>query len=313
MNKLLRKIFNHPLLLNNPPVLVDIGASGRVHPAWKQIARYSICIAFDADSRDFKVTKNLNSGYKKLYLINRAVTSTSVNEIDFYLTRSPHCSSALAPNTTSLKDWAFSDLFDVVEVKKMPSISLTDAFDECGIHYVDWYKSDTQGMDLRLFASLSQSIRKKIIAAEFEPGILDGYLNEDKLHSLMGYMEELPFWISKIQLKGSPRINRSEYARLSRLKKRFLRFFLRTPPGWCEITYLNKFDNKISERDLLLGWVISTIKGENGFAMFLARQGTLEFDNILFNQMYLYSKKELNSLLGYAKAGLGALRRLAIL
>ena len=30
-------------------MLVDVGASGQMHKKWKQIAPYSVCLAFDAD------------------------------------------------------------------------------------------------------------------------------------------------------------------------------------------------------------------------------------------------------------------------
>ena len=70
MNKLFHNILNHSTLIEKPPILLDIGASGDIHLAWKSIAKYSICIAFDADDRDFQVSEQNDRGYKKLYMIN---------------------------------------------------------------------------------------------------------------------------------------------------------------------------------------------------------------------------------------------------
>ena len=299
MKNLIDKILCQKIFQEKPPVLIDIGASGEVHVAWKAIAKYSICIAFDADTRDFEVSEQNDRGYKKLFMINRVVTAEAQNDADFYLTHSPHCSSSLEPDIESLKPWAFRDLFAIDKKIKLPSITLNEALSSCGVDYVDWYKTDSQGTDLRLFDSLSLEVRNKIIAAEFEPGILDAYKHEDKLCSLMLYMDELPFWVADMYLKGSQRIDESNLERLSKFKKRFLKFFLRTPPGWCEIAYLNKLQIEPSERDLLLGWVISTIKQEHGFAMNLASHGIRTTSNGLFETMYKSSSSALSGIKGY--------------
>jgi hypothetical protein len=90
------KVLSLPEFKEHPPVLVDIGASGELHKIWKNLAKYSICIAFDADSRDIEYTVNEKSHYKKLYVYNRILTSQlKENEETFYLTKSPYCSSLL--------------------------------------------------------------------------------------------------------------------------------------------------------------------------------------------------------------------------
>ena len=50
---ILNEVFSLNYFNDKPPVLIDIGASGEIHPEWKLIAKHSICIAFDADTRDF--------------------------------------------------------------------------------------------------------------------------------------------------------------------------------------------------------------------------------------------------------------------
>ncbi len=59
--------------------------------------------------------------------------------------------------------------------------------------YIDGYKTDSQGTDLRIFNSLPKEIINKILLAEFEPGIIDAYQGEDKLHHLLAHMEKEPF------------------------------------------------------------------------------------------------------------------------
>ena len=124
MKSILEKVFQHPVLLAKPPVLIDVGASGGLPLEWRLIAPYSICVAFDADTRDFCVSESENKGYKKLYLINRILASHLADEVNFYLTKSPHCSSSLNPDDNALKAWAFCRLFDVERVVTMSALEI---------------------------------------------------------------------------------------------------------------------------------------------------------------------------------------------
>ena len=301
MNKLFHNILNHSTLIEKPPILLDIGASGDIHLAWKSIAKYSICIAFDADDRDFQVSEQNDRGYKKLYMINRVVGTVSDDEMEFHLTQSPYCSSALEPDNEALKPWAFSKLFTKTKTIKMTAVTLTDALEQCGLDYIDWYKSDSQGTDLRLFDSLHDEIKYKILSAEFEPGIIDAYKGEDKLYDLMRYMGKLPFWVTSMDIKGSQRIDTLDLDDLGHVKKKFVNSCLKTSPGWCEIVYLNDLENIHTERDLLLGWIIASIKNEFGFAAKIARKGQSTTDNPLFGEMLESSKNSLRKELSYVK------------
>ena len=49
---LLDRIFAEPELREFPPVLVDVGAAGGVHPAWRRIARYAVGVGFEPDARE---------------------------------------------------------------------------------------------------------------------------------------------------------------------------------------------------------------------------------------------------------------------
>jgi len=301
---------NHSSLLDRPPVLVDIGASGHLFKQWKLIAPYSICVAFDADTRDFVVSESENKGWKKLYSLNRLVARHSSEEMDFYLTRSPHCSSSLAPDNEALEPWAFSQLFEVEKIVKMPAIELQDALSQIGIDYIDWYKTDSQGADLRIFDSLNETVRDKIIAAEFEPGIIDSYKGEDKLHQLMACMDKRPFWVSHMNIKGSQRIDQDDLATLNTLQRRGFGSFLKMAPGWCEIDYINNFENgELGVREHLLGWVFSSIKGEHGFALHLAKTGKAKYNEPLFDELSSFSRKLLSK--GYLKLGIRAIRKVS--
>jgi len=300
MKKLIKEILAHRVFNEKPPVLIDIGASGSLPDAWKLIAPYSICMAFDADTRDFSVSETNNKNFKKLFLLNRLVSVETSDKVNFYLTKSPHCSSLLMPNHTALKPWCFNGFFEVNEISSLPAVNLYEAMQAIDIDYIDWYKSDSQGVDLRIFNSLSGRVINGITIAEFEPGVIDAYVGEDKLHHLLKSMEERPFWISSMKLKGSCRIEVDEMCKLNFLQRRMIGAFLKNSPGWCEISYINKFEGlNIELRENLLGWVFSTIKGEHGFALQLAKIGKGRFNEPLFDKMIKASRANISNLSSY--------------
>ncbi len=310
MRLIIDKIMKHDALQTNPPVLVDIGASGTIHEKWEPIAKYAICIAFDADSRDFEICESEDKGWRKLYSLNRLVASEASEEMDFYLTHSPHCSSSLAPDKEALKPWAFRPLFEVENIVKLPSVDLQSALLKAGVDYIDGYKTDSQGTDLRIFNSLPTEIIDKMLIAEFEPGIIDAYKGEDKLHHLLAHMEKESFWISKMEIKGSQRINHLDFKSLNYFQQRGIGSFLKMAPGWCEISYLNKMEiGEMTLREYLLAWVFASLSSEHGFALFVAKKGYELFGDKLLLNLQNKSLKELSS--GYFHLSFKLLKRIA--
>ena len=123
------KVISHPLLKEFPPVLIDIGASGQIHKKWKKIASHSICIAFDADDREFGYVVKENSGYKKLYVYNCIVSNSNKSKDNFYLTKSPYCSSLLEPDEEALKNYAFAEKFKVEKKENIETEKINRCFE----------------------------------------------------------------------------------------------------------------------------------------------------------------------------------------
>ena len=295
MKKIINNIMNHASLKNQPPVLVDIGASGFIHKKWRKIAKYSVCIAFDADTRDFDASEIEDKGWRKLIKLNRLVATHPSNAADFYLTQSPHCSSTLQPDEKALEPWAFNQLFNVVDTIKLPATDIKTTLEETGLEYIDWFKTDSQGTDLRIFCSIPEKISKNILTAEFEPGIIDAMKGEDKLHALMAYMNVKPFWVTNMKIFGSNRISQTDLSSLNFIQKRAIGSFLKTAPGWCEITYINTLNSDdLSIRQYLLAWLFSTINGEHGFGLFVARKGFEKYKDPIFLLLQKKSYRKLS-------------------
>ena len=284
------EILESRFFADRPPVLLDIGASGGIHPAWKPLARHSICIAFDADDRETELVAGASKGYKALHLFRKIVVATTTEETDFYLTRFPYSSSLLEPDHKGLDQWNFGNLFDVERVVRLKAITLTDALRQAGVTAVDWFKTDSQGTDLRLFKSLGADLISKVLVAEFEPGILDAYRGEDKFYSVMEFMETQPFWMSDLQVRGTQRISkRSLQACIPGYNGSYLDTMpCKTAPGWVEIMYFNTFANGtgcLAPRDYLLGWIFALIEGQYGFALDIALNGKERFNLPVFKDL----------------------------
>lgn len=297
--KLLDRIFSLEEIKQRPPVLVDIGASENMHKPWRRVAKYSVCIAFDADSREMNYVEKVTKDFKKLFVFNCIVSDQYVEKTDFYLTKSPYCSSILKPDIDKLKVWSYSDKFEIKGNEKIKVKNLPDILAELNLDRIDWYKSDSQGIDLRLFKSLSESIRNKIIAAEFEPGLIDSYIGEDKLSQLISYFEKENFWISDMKVKGSQRITKEHLSNSynNRILNKLAQFSHKTSPGWAEIIYLNSFESEFELREYILGWVFATIMNQHGFCLMLVEKALNRFSKTetqnLLLQMKRYSVKRI--------------------
>jgi FkbM family methyltransferase len=285
--EIIDRILSLPEFIAEPPVLVEIGASGGTHRPWKALAPFSIGIAFDPDSREMQAVHNESAGYRRLHVFPAAAVPDETAAAEFHLTRSPYCSSLLRPDAAALGDWDFARLFDVERTTRVPCVSLAKALREVGVTRVDWFKTDSQGIDLRLFQSLPEAIRSRVLAVEFEPGIIDAYEGEDKLSAVLVAMDRPEFWLSDLRLRGTLRMSPDDALRLGGHESTRLVDVLRTSPGWGEMTYLNTFRGRepFSKRDWLLGWIISCVNEQFGFALDLARRAHAAVPDPLFGTL----------------------------
>lgn len=275
------KILTRPEFDEEPPVLVDVGSSGSLHPTWKKIRKYSICVAFDADSRETGYIKSETKCFRKLYIFPQIVTVSDESLSDFYLTKSPYCSSLLKPLHGKIRNWSFAPLFQIEKKISLKAITLKKALEEVKLDRVDWFKTDSQGTDLRLFLSLGDSIIDRVLVAEFEPGIIDAYEDEDKLWQLMSYMDTKQFWMSDLLVRGAKRIETDIFETLNKIQRKFLII----SPGWAETTYFRLLSNDSSKRDLLLAWLFSAIKKQHGYALEIALRGQQLYDDEVFLEL----------------------------
>jgi FkbM family methyltransferase len=256
------------------PVLVDIGASGGAPEIWRPIARYSTYVGFDPDLREIR--RDTAGDYRSGLIINKAVSpDPSAEHVTFYLTKSPYCSSMLPPDSAALAKYSFWELFEVTRTVTVPATTLTKVLGEQGLARIDWLKIDAQGADLRIYRSIEEPVRKRILAVDTEPGLLDAYRGEDLFVDVHRHLCGEGFWLSSLNVMGVPRISRAAMDALGIQTSNGLPKLssgqLRSSPGWCEARYLRTSDwlrqTRCDARDLLLGWIFAIVDGQPGHAL----------------------------------------------
>jgi hypothetical protein len=283
LKQIIELIFSSSEIQNNPPVLVDIGASGHVHEEWKEIAKHSICVAFDADDREMSFISNVSTDFHKFYVINRIVTPLEDEERKFYLTKSPYCSSILPPKSEKLDDWIFKPLFEVEKIVTLKTISLHKALKQLSLDRVDWIKIDSQGTDLSLFLSLAE-LANTVIVAEFEPGIIDAYEGEDKLYDLFREMENHPFWLSSLDVQGTKRMNLESLSSLTAAELELMARKTKISPCWANARYFNDFTGSLGKRAYLLGCAFAILQAQYAFALEIIIKGQELFPDPIFQK-----------------------------
>jgi hypothetical protein len=284
--KIIKEILKHECFQEKPPVLVDVGASGKLRKIWMEIAPFSIYISFDADTRDMAIVEQSKGIYKKSFVINRIVADQEGLK-KFYLTKDPHCSSTLEPDLESLSPYHIKSLFEIERIQVLPSVSLQSIFRKLDIYYVDWFKTDSQGTDLKIFKSMGEEYIKKVLVAELEPGILDAYKGEDKLHAIMGFFDaRKDFWCDECLVRGMARFSEGLYKRLGRFERRFFYCFQKPCAFWAEISYMNSMNGiHWTKRDYLLMIAFAILKKQYGFALEIAERGEEIFRDQIFDKL----------------------------
>jgi FkbM family methyltransferase len=276
---LVDRILASPEFVERPPVLVDVGASGGIHAPWAAIARHAICIGFDPDERDFS-TAGGTRGFRACHIERAIVTDRDAPAATVHLTKSPYCSSTLRPRAEVLAGYAHAGLFEIVGTATVPSIRLETVLAKHGLPAIDWLKTDSQGLDLRVVQSLTPEQRRRLIVVELEPGIMNGYEEEDKLEDVLRAFSVPDFWCASLVAKGAVRGQPAVLAKyLGEQMLASLPVTERTGAGWAEIEYINTFVGPSLQtvRDLLLGWVFATLRGHHAFALELADAGCRKF------------------------------------
>lgn len=264
------------------PVLIDIGASGAPPAIWDSIAPHSIYVGFDPDLREMHEISD--SRFHRAVIVNKAITSSEDKEVLFYLTKSPYCSSTLKPDTDALSDYSFSDLFTVEKKTTVHATTLNEVLERLSLPRIDWFKTDSQGTDLRLFTSLRDDISSRVLAIDIEPGLIDAYVGEDLFADAHKALTERGFWLSNLDVCGTVRMKSATVKDLittnTDVDEALIEGSIRRTPCWVEARYLRTPKSLIQvnagKQEFALLWVFALVDNQPGFAIDLA----LEYERV---------------------------------
>lgn len=264
------------------PVLIDVGASAGVPPVWAPIARQSVYVGFDPDLREMRTEDG--GKFHQSFVINEAVTADPGpdGKVTFLLTRAPQCSSTLPPDAEKLANYFGSERFAVERQAKVAATTLDAALARLKLDRADWIKLDTQGTDLRLFNSLSPTVRDRVLAVDAEPGLRGAYIDEDLFGDLHSTLVRQGFWCAQATVKGMPRVRPATLATLigekaDAMKDGTFGAGLAAAargfpicPGWVECRYLRTLESMAAisagKREYVLLWTFAQAAGQPGFA-----------------------------------------------
>ena len=177
------------LLNNNHLVIVDVGASGGIHPRWSKTTEFYKGILFEPDPREFDVLKKNSDN--NLIVINSAL-SDSNKEIEFHLCKKQEVSSVYPPNFNFLNKFADSERFNVEKIIHLNADTLDNQLKKEGIDEVDFIKIDTQGYALSILKGCSSCLENVVgleVEVEFEPV----YIGQPLFNEVDNYVKENGF------------------------------------------------------------------------------------------------------------------------
>lgn len=258
------------------PILVDVGASGGTPRIWQPIRAYSTYIGFDGDDREIHHPQEDEFRYARF--VHEVITENGAGEVKFYLTRSPYCSSTLKPNPVVTDNFLSADSFVVERETTMRASNLNDVITRLSLDRIDWMKIDTQGTDLRIYNSLRQELRDRMLAIDIEPGLRGAYVGEDLFSNVHNKLTADGFWLSNLKVCGLVRMRKTSMDALTAQKPDLagdaLTKFVRPTPGWTECRYLRSLESlakvEAKQRDYVLLWIFASIDKQFGFCLDLA-------------------------------------------
>ncbi len=149
--------------------IVDIGASGGIHPRWERLGTPIQTYAFEPDPREFERLKNqLPAGS----MVFNSALSDQAGERDFHLCRKQEVSSTFEPNHALLEQFPEVERFDVLKKITLKTDTLDHVLSGSSVHDVDFIKIDTQGHELAILKGGSHTLESTVgleIEVEFAP------------------------------------------------------------------------------------------------------------------------------------------------
>ena len=259
------------------PVLMEVGASGRPLELWDAIAPWSTYLGIgaaapSADGRDLLRYANVK--------VCQAMVSPDgeTGRSTFYETEDPIYSSLRRADSEVIASYCSLHHVRVIKSSQTETISLSALLDSVAISRVDWFKTNLNGIDWRLYETLSGRVRNSVLAIDTVLDFLPLYIGQD--NTLVHHQEFLRqgFWPSGMLTCGGVRMHIESAQELERRGVADPIALVTTShkisPGWAFVRYFRTVQHMEAEncspRDYIVLWCFALLDRQFGFCADLA-------------------------------------------
>lgn len=155
-------------LLNNPLVVVDVGARWGFQEHWKRVESLIKLIGVDADEQEVSSLNAAGQGDAYIPKVFGAQNAYGT----LYLTKDPACSSLYPPDDNLIRQRPSLEVTNLVSTEKVEISTLDNWASEKEIPVIDFLKLDVQEAELDVLqgaGKVLQSVRMLEVEVEFNP------------------------------------------------------------------------------------------------------------------------------------------------
>lgn len=195
------------LFHDNPLRVVDIGASGGLHPRWRALTSCVTAVLFEPDPREQTELKRKNP--TGTIVLDCALADTS-GPIKFHQCRKQQVSSVYMPDIELLSRYPYPERFAVLRSIPMNADTLDNQLREACIDGIDFIKVDAQGYELPILQGGCGTLAG-VLGIEVEVAFIPVYTGQALFCEIDGFARSLGYSLIDLRRTYWRRGNSIEY------------------------------------------------------------------------------------------------------